>query len=1199
MPALESSVLSEAEQSRLAALAGYAILDTLPEEEYDAITHMASQICGAPISLISLLDDHRQWFKSAHGVSIREAPRQDAFCQYAIQTPDELTEIDDARLDERFVNNALVINEPQAVFYAGVPLVDPDGQALGTLCVMDRRPRCLSVSQKTALKALARQVVSQLKLRRSQALLEKANQQLQASNAVLQAIADNCPAGLILWEAIREDGQIVDFRYVFTNPINAQMTGLSVDQMTGQTLKGVFPDLFRKGMFNRLVTVVETRQAQQYQQHEELNERMMWGSFSLVAFGDGVLCTVQDITYLKKTEELLRTHTEKLTRLVAERTDEIGQLSALQNAILQNTGLSIVSTDPEGRILMVNPATEAMLGYQADELIGKVTPLMLHDRTALRNHAAKLGKQLGRVVTPDFELLKLLPPGAECVLMHKDSRRIPVVMTINALCDPSGAVTGYVGMATDITALKAARDELQKRNREISTFFEVALDLHCIADKNGNVLKINRAWLVALGYTAVEAAALNYFDLVHPDDYWPTKQAIQEAVPQQPQRNMINRIRRKDGVYRLIEWNLILIDTLLYASARDITQRQQVERQLRSSNQRLQLATQAVGQGIWEYDLKRDILIWDERMCEMHAMTPRKTRMHYQDFLQMIHPDDLPHYHRTGVPDEKGMISCVVRIIRADGVIRFMETHGLVVKDKAGVPVQIVGVVWDVTERKQAEYALSQSEERYRLLVNNLIEVIFQADLDGRWTFLNPSWTRLSGYAVEESLGQPFYTYVPPEDQASCHKLFGELFSGRKMFSRHVIRYVHKTGEYRWAEIFTRLVLDEHEQPVGATGTIIDITERKQALIALRDSEQRFREFAENIDEVFWIHSAQPFEMLYVNPAYERLWGQSCQSLYDDVSSVLNLMVKEDRPMAIEAFKRYRNGEEISVQYRVRHPDGAIRWMSTRTFVMRNPAGKPLRYIGIANDITSQKEKEGVLEQSLVREQELNRLKSQFVSTASHEFRTPLATIQSSVDLIKVYLNRPQASAQSSIRRHLDVIEKEIINFGELLTAILTIGRAEAGRIPFEPRWIDLPGVCTDVIHTHFTDRPDGRMVRWSMAGPVQPIYADSKLIAHVLINLLSNAFKFSKSDAELKILFEDRQVVLLIRDHGIGIPPGELTHLFETFFRASNALNIQGSGLGLVIARQFIELHGGGICIESEENKGTTCRIKLPVNVS
>ncbi|SNR65014.1 GAF sensor signal transduction histidine kinase [Maribacter sedimenticola] len=173
-------------QERLEILTEYSILDTLPEKDYDNLTKLAAEICQTPISLITLLDDKRQWFKSNHGLNVQETPIEHAFCAHAITSDQTIFSLSDARSDERFHDNPLVTGDPNIVFYAGIPLKNSSGVPLGTLCVIDKKPRTLTASQQEALSILSEQVIHLLELRKNKMELERANEQLIAFSEKLE-----------------------------------------------------------------------------------------------------------------------------------------------------------------------------------------------------------------------------------------------------------------------------------------------------------------------------------------------------------------------------------------------------------------------------------------------------------------------------------------------------------------------------------------------------------------------------------------------------------------------------------------------------------------------------------------------------------------------------------------------------------------------------------------------------------------------------------------------------------------------------------------------------------------------------------------------------------------------------------------------------------------------------------------------------
>ncbi len=186
MNVIETKVL---ESDRLAALYSYQIMDTLPEDDFDDITKIASEICDTPISLITLVDKDRQWFKSRYGIEVNETPREVAFCQLGFDQPHQPLIIPDSRKDARTANNPLVQGEPHVIFYTGIPLVNPEGFPLGSLCVIDHQPRELSEQQVQSLQALAKRVIKQLELRRKIIQLEAVQRHLEEANQDLEQFA--------------------------------------------------------------------------------------------------------------------------------------------------------------------------------------------------------------------------------------------------------------------------------------------------------------------------------------------------------------------------------------------------------------------------------------------------------------------------------------------------------------------------------------------------------------------------------------------------------------------------------------------------------------------------------------------------------------------------------------------------------------------------------------------------------------------------------------------------------------------------------------------------------------------------------------------------------------------------------------------------------------------------------------------------
>ncbi|WP_199296044.1 adenylate/guanylate cyclase domain-containing protein [Trichocoleus sp. FACHB-591] len=313
-PAVPAPPIPSNEAERLEALKQYNILDSMPEEAFDELTELAAQICGSPISLVSLTDSHRQWFKSKVGIDAVEVPREQAFCAHAIAKPDDLFVIPNMLEDERFAENPLVTNDPSIRFYAGTPLVTPDGFPLGTLCVLDRIPRNLTPEQRKALQVLGRQVIAQMELRLQIEKLERQINRYQQAEAQLRA-SDQQVVDLL--EGMTDGFWALDrqWRFTFVNQKAGQILQKSPEKLLGKVIWDVLSDLagskFDEEFHNAVTQQVSVNFEEFYAPLGRWIEVRAFPSY------EGLSAFIHDITIRRVMEEALRYQQEQADRLLS------------------------------------------------------------------------------------------------------------------------------------------------------------------------------------------------------------------------------------------------------------------------------------------------------------------------------------------------------------------------------------------------------------------------------------------------------------------------------------------------------------------------------------------------------------------------------------------------------------------------------------------------------------------------------------------------------------------------------------------------------------------------------------------------------------------------------------------------------------------------------------------------------------------
>ncbi|TDD95904.1 PAS domain S-box protein [Flavobacterium cellulosilyticum] len=437
--------LSTNERNRLDELDSYHILGEIEQSDYDFITKVASQICGTKISLISLIAEDKQWFLSHHGLEIRETPREFAFCSHAINKPEDVFIIEDSRKDIRFKENPLVTGDPNIVFYVGVSLVSEKGYPLGTLCVIDDKPKHLSTEQIETLKMLSKQVMQVLELRKKSIVLKELNDKFLKTEKLFNesqrlnkigAWELDLNTGITHWtdEVYNIHELPLDFNHNFVNAIDfyhPDDRNLITKALNKTLSRGINFDVVC-----RLITAKDKLKwvrvtGIKWNQIE--NQPKLIGSF-------------QDITKIK---------------LAKERLDES---LAKNKAIFDASSLvSIIITDVSGIITGFNKGAELQLGYKAVEIIGKHSIERLHSKTEIE----AVGKELSKKLNTKIEGLDVLfsnaklgiPETRNWTYIRKDNTDYPVLLSISAI-KRNGDITGFLSVGRDIYKIKKVEKDL-------------------------------------------------------------------------------------------------------------------------------------------------------------------------------------------------------------------------------------------------------------------------------------------------------------------------------------------------------------------------------------------------------------------------------------------------------------------------------------------------------------------------------------------------------------------------------------------------------------------------------------------------------------------------------------------------------------------------------------------------------------------
>jgi PAS domain S-box-containing protein len=662
------------EARRLDALRQYRVLDTQPERALDDLAALAADICAAPISLISLVDQDRQWFKSKVGWNIAETPRHVSFCGHVIAAG-ELLIVPDAAADVRFADNPLVTGDPHIRFYAGAPLVTPEGEALGTLCVIDCVPRHLTTPQQDALLVLSRQVMSQLALRRQ-------TRELAESEARFRLVTDNARAGIVLVNLER--------RYAYANRAYAEIFGLPSPAIIGARIADVQGDSYEEQIRGQLDRAFAGERVTG-EFHKPAGNRYSHYSVTYEpTTRDGspalVVIVLTDITERKTAEELVRIGTERFRIVVQATNDAVWDWNLATDAVSWNEGY------------------QGLFGYlpeDTDPTVASWTRFI---------HPDDLSRVIDRI---DEVIARGGRWSDEYRFRRHDGTYAQVFDRGQVIHDERGRAVRMVGAMQDVTERRQAEEALRGSEARYRTLFECAPDGILIADTSSVYIDANPSMCRMLGYSRDELVGLHASNIVTPEEIEHIVPALRRITGASEYRREWH-FRRKDGsTFAADVFATSMPDGRLLAMIRDVTERNEASEARRTAEERMRFALESAEVGIWDMDYSTGVLRWSEILEAQYGLAPRTFGGTFAEFVERTHPDDRAALLETvGNATKAGSdFSINQRSVWPDGTVRWLSGAGRIHLDDRGEPVRGVGVLLDVTERRTLEEQFQQAQK--------------------------------------------------------------------------------------------------------------------------------------------------------------------------------------------------------------------------------------------------------------------------------------------------------------------------------------------------------------------------------------------------------------------------------------------------------------------------------------------------------
>ncbi len=861
-------------------------------------------------------------------------------------------------------------------------------------------------------------------------------------------------------------------------------------------------------------------------------------------------------------------------------------------ALAENTPDFIVRWDRELRRIYVNPAFAAAMSVTPQQLIGGDLGTHYPD-SLIRNRADSIeafSTMIKRVIADEKPAEILISWTTVAGETFYYVRFIPEF-------DNNGKLTTVLGIGRDVTALKETEEQLR-------ALTDNSPDLIVRFDREYRYLYINRAIEPLTGLSAslhigkrVGEVATPDGSAVLPDGIQLIRRGIDRVFATGNPTEIEGTIRFRRGEIILDgrfvpEFNQIGEVASVLVIARDVTERKRAEEALRSSQQAFASLVTTIDGIVWEADAQTFQFSFVSPQAARILGYPTEQWLNDPNFwASHLHPEDRDRAvsYCVAAVEQKRDHTFQYRMIAADGRAIWLHDFVTVVVEKDR-PVKLRGILVDISKSKRTEEALAL----FRTLLDHATDAIEVIDpATGRFLDVNDTACRTHGFTREEFLSLTVGDIECKLDFTEPG-LWQKNVEQIKRFGSRIMEGEHrrKDGSRFPVEINANYVSETRDYVVAI---VRDITKRKHTEEALRESEYRFRQVTETIDEVFWLTDVSKSQMIYVSPAYEKIWGRSRESLHASPKSWLDAIHPEDRERVNTALELQSTGG-YDIEYRIVRPDGAVRSIHDRAFPIKDANSQVYRIAGVAEDVTTRLQ----LEEQFRQSQKMEAV-GQLAGGIAHDFNNLLTVVQMQTSLML-----DSQPSDPGVDQGLRQIMEAATRAANLTRQLLAFSRQNVK----QAQALDLSGVVTGT--TKLLRRVLGEHISLEsrFASNLPFIHADPGMMEQVLMNLVINARDAMPNGGRLVISLDlanvderyvaahpsartGRFVQLTVRDTGSGIAPEVLPRIFEPFFTTKEVG--KGTGLGLATVFGIVQHHHGWIEIESQVGRGSTFRVFLP----